>query len=167
MFRIAIRLALALLVLGTTPAFAEEVDSARLARGQYLSRIMDCAGCHMPRGPDGAPIAEAGLSGGTVGFEIPGLGTFWPPNLTPDKTGLAGWSEAELVAAIRKGVRPDGRILAPVMPWPSFLYLTDEDAGALAAYLLSLPPAENQVPAPIGPGGAAPAPFYRVTLPKT
>lgn len=147
------------------PALAHAEDD-KLARGAYLARVMDCGGCHTPRGPDGAPILDRALTGGTVGFEIPGLGTFWPPNLTPDATGLAGWSEDALVAAIRTGQRPDGRILAPAMPWLSFAGLTDQDAHALAAYLLSLPPTSNAVPPPVAPGGEAVAPFYRVTLPK-
>ncbi|MCX7888288.1 MAG: c-type cytochrome [Rhodobacteraceae bacterium] len=147
-------------------ALAETGDAARIARGSYLARVMDCGGCHTPRGPDGAPIPGKSLTGGSIGFEIPDLGIFWPPNLTPDATGLGGWTEAEVVTAIRTGERPDGRILAPAMPWPSFAGLTDEDATALAAFLLSLPPVENTVPAPATAGGEAPAPFYRVVLPK-
>jgi mono/diheme cytochrome c family protein len=145
------------------PAFAD--DAAQIERGAYLARIMDCAGCHMPRGADGAPIVEAGLSGGNVGFEAPGLGAFWPPNLTPHETGLAGWSKTEIVAAIREGVRPDGRVLAPMMPWPNYAALTDADADALAAYLMSLAPVDHPTPAPVASGEEASAPFYRVTVP--
>ena len=68
-------------------------------RGAYLARVMDCAGCHMPRDATGMPIASAGLSGGTVGFEIPGMGIFWPPNLTPDASGLGGWSKDQIATA--------------------------------------------------------------------
>lgn len=149
------------LLLAALPGHADPVD-----RGAYLARIMDCAGCHMPRGADGAPIAGAGLSGGTVGFEIPGLGIFWGPNLTPDATGLGGWSAAEIVAAIRTGQRPDGRILAPAMPWPAYAGLSDADAAALAAYLASLPAVAAPRIDPVGSAAAAPAPFYRVTLPQ-
>ncbi|WP_133260357.1 hypothetical protein [Rhodovulum sp. BSW8] len=67
---------------------AASADAAKIERGTYLARIMDCAGRHMPRGADGVPVFSAGLPGGTVGFERPGLGIFWPPNLTPDATGL-------------------------------------------------------------------------------
>lgn len=137
----------------------------RIARGAYLAQIMDCAGCHTPRGPDGAPIHDAGLSGGNVGFEIPGLGTFWPPNLTPAESALGTWTDEEIVAAIRTGVRPDGRVLVPVMPWPNYASLTDEDAADLAAYLQNLAAVESPVLDPIAPGEAAVAPFYRVTLP--
>lgn len=134
-------------------------------RGAYLARIMDCAGCHMPRGPDGAPVVDAGLSGGNVGFEIPGLGIFWPPNLTPDATGLRDWTDQEVSDAIRHGVRPDGRILAPAMPWPAYADLTDADAAALVAYLRSLPPVETPRLETVETAETARAPFYRVTVP--
>ena len=135
-------------------------------RGAYLANIMHCNGCHTPRGADGAPIMERFLQGGTIGFEIPGLGIFFPPNLTNDAgTGLGGWTDAEIVAAIRTGLRPDGRMLAPAMPANDYAPLSDEDAADLVAYLRNLPVAANAVPAPLGPGEAAPAPYYTVALP--
>ncbi|WP_372841119.1 cytochrome c [Phaeovulum sp.] len=158
-------LILSVAALAATPSRAEQPDTDLIARGAYLGTIMDCAGCHMPRGPDGAPIVEAGLSGGTVGFEIPGLGTFWPSNLTPDKTGLGGWSGDDIIRAVTTGVRPDGRMLAPAMPWPGYAALRDDDRAALVAWLQSLEPVENPVPEPAAPGAHAPAPFYRVTMP--
>ena len=151
------------LVIPTRTVHAETPDP--VARGAYLARIMDCAGCHMPRGPDGTPIVENGLAGGTVGFELPGLGTFWPPNLTPDKTGLGDWSEAEIATAITTGVLPDGRVLAPVMPWASYAALNADDLAALVAWLRAQPPVANPVPEPVAAGAPAPAPFYRVTMP--
>ena len=144
---------------------AASADAAEVSRGQYLASIMDCGGCHTPRDAGGVPIAGAGLSGGTVGFEVPGLGAFWPPNLTPDETGLAGWTERDIVDAIRTGVRPDGRLLSPAMPWANYAYLTDSDAAALAAYLRSLEPVAHHVPRPVGPGAAATAPLFRLITP--
>ena len=47
-------------------------------------------------------------------------------------------------------MRPDGRGLVPVMPWPAFAKLTKSDAEAIAAYLKSLRPVRNQVPGPFG-----------------
>jgi hypothetical protein len=66
------------LALAAGPAAAQEV-----ARGAYLASIMDCGGCHTPGAIGGKPDLEHSLGGGTVGFEIPGLGIFYPPNLTP------------------------------------------------------------------------------------
>lgn len=148
----------------STP-LSSAADTAQLERGAYLSVIMDCAGCHMPRDRDGAPDFEAGLSGGTIGFELPGLGVFWAPNLTPDATGLGGWSKDDIVQAIRYGERPDGRILAPVMPWPAYSQLTDADVDALVAFLMSMEPVEAPRFGPEHSAEAVSAPFYRVVLP--
>jgi hypothetical protein len=54
----------------------------------------------------GQPDMGKFLAGGSVGFEIPGVGTYFPPNLTPDAaTGLGDWSEDEIVQALRAGER--------------------------------------------------------------
>jgi mono/diheme cytochrome c family protein len=104
--------------------------------------------------------------GSEVGFQIPGLGIFYPPNLTSDReTGLGNWSEAEIVAAVRTGVRPDGRELAPAMPWRAYAALNDADAQALASYLKSLKPIANKVPDPVGPGQTPPGPYLTVVVP--
>ena len=100
----------------------------------------------------GKPDMARYLGGSDVGFEIPGLGVFVGPNLTPDKeTGLGNWTSEQIVTALQTGVRPDGRTLAPIMPWRSFAKLTREDALAIAAYLKSLPPLKHKVPGPFGP----------------
>jgi hypothetical protein len=92
------------------------------------------------------------LGGSEVGFEIPGLGVFHGPNLTPDaETGLGTWSTEQIAAAITKGQRPDGRELAPIMPWHAFANLTAQDVRAIAVYLKSLKPVKNKVPGPFGP----------------
>jgi mono/diheme cytochrome c family protein len=121
-------------------------------RGKYLVMLGGCNDCHTPGYFLGKPDFSRALGGSEVGFELPGLGVFHGPNLTPDKeTGLGGWTPEEIVAAITQGQRPDGRELAPIMPWHSFAVLTKQDAFALAAYLKSLPPVKNKVPGPFGP----------------
>ena len=153
-------LACAVLVPTVAPAAEDPV-----ARGEYLARIMDCGGCHTPRGPDGALDASRPLAGGTVGFEVPGLGVFWPPNLTNHATGLAGWTDDEIAAAIRHGQRPDGRVLAPIMPWESYSAIGEDDLTALIAYLRSLDGVANRVPDLIGPGQPAAAPYFKFQTP--
>lgn len=139
----------------------------KLRRGEYLATIMDCGGCHTPGVFLGKPDVQRPLAGSEVGFHIPGLGIFFPRNLTPDReTGLGSWSEADIVKAVRQGIRPDGRVLAPAMPYKSYGKLTDADAAALAAYLKSLKPAVNQVPAIIGPNEKASAPHLSVVMPQ-
>jgi len=75
--------------------------------------------------------------------------TIYSAKLTPDKeTGLGTWSDAQIIQAIY-GVRPDGRVLLPPMPWPYFAgKIAAEDLQALLAYLRSLQPITNKVPPP-------------------
>ncbi|MBS0538405.1 MAG: cytochrome c [Proteobacteria bacterium] len=131
------------------PALADE---AAVARGRYLVTIGGCNDCHTPGHFFGRPDMARMLGGSEVGFEVPGLGTFYGPNLTPDKkTGLGNWTDAQIMAAFRTGTRPDGRQLAPPMPWRALAALTDQDAAAIVAFLRSLPPVDNAVPGPFGP----------------
>lgn len=123
-----------------------------VARGKYLAVIGGCTDCHTPGYFFGKPDEKRYLGGSEVGFELPGLGVFHGPNLTPDKeTGLGSWSSAEIVTALQTGVRPDKRILAPIMPWKALAQLTKDDAMAIAAYLKSIPAVKNKVPGPFGP----------------
>ncbi|HSF65263.1 MAG TPA: c-type cytochrome [Paracoccaceae bacterium] len=152
----------ATLALTALPALADEA----VERGRYIATIAGCGDCHTPGYFLGQPDMARALGGSEVGFEVPGLGTFYGPNLTPDPdTGLGNWTEAQIVTAIRTGQRPDGRMLAPVMPWMNLAALSDDDAHALAAYLKSLPPVQNRVPGPVGPGEAAPAFVMRIVPP--
>ena len=138
-----------------------------VARGEYLTTTSLCSDCHTPGHLLGRPDESRYLAGTDVGFEIPGLGYFYGPNLTPDPdTGLGNWSEEEIVTALRTGVRPDGRVLAPIMPWMAFASLTDEDAYAIAAYLKSLPPYRYEAePPPTGTDRTPPAPYMSVVFP--
>ncbi|MGH7068669.1 MAG: c-type cytochrome [Acetobacteraceae bacterium] len=162
--------ALFVLGIGTCQAASPEV-----ARGRYLVTVMGCTDCHTPGSFFGRPDKTQFLGGSDVGFAIPGLGVFVPPNLTPDRsTGLGKWSPKEIVKALTTGVRPDGRILAPIMPWPSFAHLSPEDALAIARYLKSLPSVVHQVPGPFRPGQTPTLPVMAVipgslyaTLPAT
>ena len=121
-------------------------------RGKYLVTLGGCMDCHTPGYFFGKPDMARFLGGSEVGFEIPGLGVFHGPNLTPDKeTGLGGWSDAEIITALQTGVRPDKRILAPIMPWRALANLTNDDATAIAVFLKSIPPVKNKVPGPFGP----------------
>jgi mono/diheme cytochrome c family protein len=139
----------------------------RVKRGEYLVTVMSCADCHTPGALLGKPDMTKALGGSEVGFFIPELGYFYGPNLTADKdTGLGGWSEDQIVAALRTGTRPDGRKLVPIMPWMSFASLTDDDAHAIAAYLMSLAPIANKVPGPFGAGEPPTAPYQTVVFPQ-
>lgn len=101
-------------------------DSATIARGKHFATaIGKCVDCH---GDD---------LGGKVMVDDPALGVVVAPNLTPGGL-LAGDSDAEVVRAIRHGVKRDGRS-ALIMPSEEYQHFSDEDVGAIVAYLRSLP----------------------------
>jgi mono/diheme cytochrome c family protein len=137
-------------VAAAQPSEAQTVDE--LARGKYLVEFGGCIDCHTPGYFFGKPDMPRALAGSEVGFEMPGLGVFYGPNLTSDKeSGLGNWTKEQIVTALQKGTRPDGRQLVPIMPWRAFAKLTPGDANAIAVYLQSLPPVNNKVPGPFGP----------------
>ncbi len=86
-----IRMALAIAAVAPL-MLAEPVGAqdAQIKRGQYLVTLGGCNDCHTPGYFFGKPDMQRFLGGSEVGFEIPGLGVFHGPNLTPDpETGLA------------------------------------------------------------------------------
>ncbi len=158
-------LAAAFIVAGYGSITAKADDA--VARGGYLVRVMGCGDCHTPGVFLGKPDFAHALSGSDVGFEVPGLGIHWGPNLTPDpETGLGKWTEAEVITAFTRGIAPDGTRLIPTMPYNDFAGLTEADQHAVAAYLMSLAPIKHQVTAPAKPGEAAKGPYMTVVMPK-
>ena len=146
-------------------SFAQQ---AQAERGKYLVTIAGCNDCHTPGYFFGKPDKARTLGGSEVGFEIPGLGVFHGPNLTPDsETGLGRWSAEEIAKAITKGERPDGRVLAPIMPWHAFANLTHQDVRAIVAFLKSLPPVQNKVPGPFGPSETPTSFVMKIVPPAT
>ena len=140
-------------------------EDAQVTRGRYLVQISGCNDCHTPGYLLGRADPSRFLGGSDIGIEAPGVGTFVAPNLTPDKgSGLGNWDKQEIVTAIRTGVRPDGRVLAPIMPWRGYAALTDTDASAIVEYLRTLPPVVHKVPGPFGPN-EKPAIFRMTVVP--
>ncbi len=159
--------AVAVVGLTATASSAGAADKKAIERGKYLVTFGGCFDCHTAGYFFGKPDMARYLGGSDVGFEMPGLGVFVGPNLTPDpETGLGKWTEAQIVTALQTGKRPDGRELAPIMPWRSFANLTKSDAQAIAAYLKSLKPVAHQVPGPFGPDEKAPVFRMRVVPPE-
>jgi mono/diheme cytochrome c family protein len=116
----------------------------RIERGRHLFHdLADCEGCHSERDFTrfGGPVAAGGLG---KGFQFPaelGMpGTVIASNITPDKeTGIGEWTDGEKIRAIREGISRDGRVLFPMMPYPNFRHMSDEDVQALVAYLNTMP----------------------------
>jgi mono/diheme cytochrome c family protein len=97
-------------------------------QAEYVARLGDCVACHSV--PEGKPFA-GGLKMGTP------LGVIYTTNITPDKdTGIGNYTLAEFDNAVRRGVARDGRRLYPVMPYPSYATMSDEDVMALYQYFM-------------------------------
>lgn len=108
-------------------------DSASLAHGAHLLNIHGCRDCH------GSDLS------GAVFIDAPPF-RVTASNLTPGRGGVGSlYSSEDFDRVIRNGVRPDGR---PVFVMPSAAYhrLSDDDAAALIAYLMSVEPVDNELP---------------------
>jgi mono/diheme cytochrome c family protein len=109
----------------------ELAKADQIKRGEYLARAADCEVCHTA--PGGAAFA------GGLAIPLP-FGTLYSTNITADKdTGIGGYSDADFLNAVQRGIRKDGVRLYPAMPYPSYTYITDADALAIKAYLFSRP----------------------------
>lgn len=124
----------------TAPKTPEAVE-----RGRYLAEAMTgCVACHSPideSRPGDFP--QAGLEyAGRVWPEGSGFpGTIVAPNITPDpETGIGRWTDGEVARAIREGVSRDGRPLFPLMNYPSYRDLSDDDVLSIVAYLRTRKP---------------------------
>jgi hypothetical protein len=155
-----------------------EKQTARVERGAKLVLSMGCDDCHTPfkMGPTGpekdlarrltghpqeavmppapppsGPWVWHGSATGTA-FAGP-WGTSFTANLTPDKeTGLGNWNEEMFIATARTGRHQGkGRPVLPPMPINILNALDDEDLRSIFAYLQSLAPVKNRVPAPVEP----------------
>ena len=121
-------------------------DAASLERGKFLyTNSLTCWECH------GDPLNSMVPPKGGAKFDLndldPQLGVWYSRNITPDvETGIGGWTDGEIVRAIREGVRRDGTPLFPIMPMVPLHGLSDDDALAIVAYLRTIPPVQNEVP---------------------
>lgn len=117
---------------------AQPTGSALIARGEYLARAGDCSACHTV--PGGQPFA------GGVAFALP-FGTIYAPNITPDKeTGIGGWTDAEFVRALHRGIDRNGNNLYPAFPYTAYALLSTDDVLAIRAYLATQRPVHAETP---------------------
>jgi len=114
-------------------------------RGKYIVLTHDCDGCHTAG--DSGPDYSKYLAGGTKHI-IPGFGTSFARNLTPDAaTGLGNRTDDEILAVLRSGVSHDGRLINNrMMPWGVWSNWTEEDRRAVVVYLRHLKPVHNEIP---------------------
>ncbi|CAG4918204.1 c-type cytochrome [Paraburkholderia gardini] len=113
-------------------------DQALIARGAYLAKAADCAGCHTAAPTGGRPgggAPPAPFAGG-LGMASP-FGTIYTSNITPDPVnGIGRYTYDDFARALRKGIAPGGKRLYPAMPFPSFAKIDDDDMRALYAYFM-------------------------------
>lgn len=158
-----------------TAANGEPISADSLVkRGAYLVNIMGCNDCHTPKkmGPQGPEFdTDRLLSGHPADMPVAKYdtntaknwilfnqiltnyvgpwGISYSANLTPDSTGIGGWTEEQFFKAIREGKYKgldNTRPLLPPMPWQEYRKATDEDLRAVFAYLKSNKPIRNVVP---------------------
>lgn len=148
-------------------------------RGKYLVNSIGCHDCHTPKKitEHGLTLDTDRLLSGHPAEEVlaeydtktaksyilftMGLtsavgpwGTSFAANLTPDATGIGSWTEEQFLTAIKKGLYKGlegSRPLLPPMPWEGLRNLSDDDLKAIFAYLKTIKPVENIVPAHIPP----------------
>lgn len=110
-----------------------------VSRGAELAQVGDCQGCH-------TVTARAPYAGGAA-IRTP-LGRLFGSNITPDPaTGIGRWSRDAFARALREGVSADGGQLYPGMPYEHFASVSDDDANALYAFLMSQKPVHAIAPA--------------------
>lgn len=115
-------------------------DAAAVDRGKHLAITRGCTDCH------GADL------GGQKVMENGAMGTIHGSNITRGQGGLPpSFSDADFERAIRHGIAPDGRGLF-LMPSTDYAFFSEDDMGAIVAYLKSLPPVNRPtVPIALGP----------------
>lgn len=168
------------LFIGRAQSTGEAAQKQLIERGRYLVDMGGCNDCHSPKtftqmGP--VPDTTRLLSGHPQHLALPEIppgvvgpdkwvlfnmhstasvgpwGASFAANLTPDKsTGIGLWKVKHFIGAMRNGKHMgSGRNILPPMPWFNLTGASDGDLTAIFAYLQSLPPIKNRVPAPIPP----------------
>jgi len=131
--------AIAGVILGVI-GFSGSSVAASVERGDYLvNSIMACGSCHTPIGPTGF-VAEEALAGRLV--EKNDQFTAISANITPAGR-VKDWTDEQLAKAIREGIRPDGSVIGPPMPFEVYKDISDDDLQSVVAYLRTVPAVEN------------------------
>jgi mono/diheme cytochrome c family protein len=120
-----------------------------LARGEYLANhVVGCTTCHSQRDYTrfSGPFTPETLGAGGQKFDLGPAGVVYSKNITP--AGIGNWTDGELLRAVTQGVAKDGTPLFPVMPYPHFGAMSEDDVHAVLAYIRSLKAIESPAPPP-------------------
>ncbi len=151
---------------GAAPELKVEPTPARIERGAYLANhVVVCMDCHSTRNYElfSAPLVAGTLGkGGEVFDQRAGFpGIFTSKNITP--FGIGSWTDGEIYRAITTGVSRDGHAFFPVMPYPYYGQMNEEDVKSIIAYLRTLPAIDNK---PADSQAYFPFNFILNTIPK-
>ncbi len=115
-------------------------DNVKLIkRGEYLAKVGDCIACHTETKTNAKPFA------GGRGLVVPPFGTFFTPNITPDKKyGIGSWTDKQFINAMHHGIGAKGENLYPAFPFMYFNKITTKDLLAIRAYLNHIPAAHQK-----------------------
>lgn len=132
------RLAQSFAVRVTAPKVSS--GAAAIALGEHVATVRGCRDCH------GSDL------GGNKVVDNGAMGKIYGPNITRGRGGLdAAWTDEDYVRSIRHGIGQNGRGLF-LMPSFEYANLSEEDFGALVAYLKSVKPVDRErVPVELGP----------------
>ena len=112
-------------------AFSDS-SGRNIERGKYIFNSSGCMNCH-------SPDRARPLSGGKK--MATSFGTFFTPNITPDKVnGIGAWSDEDFLKAVKRGISPDGQYYYPSFSFASYSKLTDSDVLDMRAYMNTLAP---------------------------
>jgi len=128
------------------PAITASTDPAVIEKGKHITLVTKgCVQCHNPS-ENVSLLLQKGEEPSLAGarrVETP-FGTFYTPNITPDKeTGIGRMTDAEIARVLRYGIKSNGEAVLPFMQGQD---MSDEDMTAVISYLRSLKPVKNQVP---------------------
>ncbi len=128
--------------------------SAEVKRGSYLvNGVGHCSACHTPRDALGGEDRALNLTGGL----IPVQNWYAPSLMSPHEAGVADWPAADVVRLLKTGVSPQGSVAGPMaeVVQGGLQHLTDQDLGAMTAYLKALPQASARPTVAFQPPPAA------------
>lgn len=152
----------------------DDPDYESAQNGRYLAGMIGvCMECHTADAEQGSPVpidVDNLFAGGKV-FAAAEFGLPTPPfpeeiysrNLTPDPTGIQGWTPEEVAGVLREGIDEEGDGICPPMPvgpMGAFGGLTEQDALDIGTFLTTIEPIETDdypecvPPPPMAEGGA-------------
>lgn len=135
---------------GPAPDLKVVATPELLQRGEYLARnVSNCLDCHSERDWHyfAGPLVPGSLGKGGEVFDeafvgVPGI--LNAANITP--FGVGSHTDGELYRTITTGVKKSGEPIFPLMPYPHYGRMADDDIKAIIAYIRTLPSVENSVP---------------------